>query len=130
MALRAPETDASCGVTRPEFKKFRQRTVGAESGAGRRLFFGETARRPFVIGRQGVLDDASSHFLHRDALQLVRTVGDNPAIEPRQRTATELLRALGGDVYKQKPAGDWCRAFNLDDVGGTSILQILLNHGQ
>jgi hypothetical protein len=37
---------------------------------------------------------------------------------------------LGGDVYKQKPAGDRRRAFNLDDLGGNSVWLLLLNHGQ
>ena len=76
------------------------------------------------------MDDAGSHFFHRDALQLVRTVEDVPAIEPRQRAAPQLLRPLGGDIDEQKPAGDRRSAFNLDDFGGNSVVLILLNHGE
>jgi hypothetical protein len=125
MALRAPRMDAYRGVTRPGFEKFRR---GPDETAERSLS-AEAPRRPFVVGRERVLDDAGTHFLHRDALEFVRGLGKPVTLEPGQCASAELLGTLRRHVDKKKPAGDRCGSFNLGDVSGNAVLLILLNHG-
>jgi hypothetical protein len=75
------------------------------------------------------LDDAGTHFLHRDALEFVRGLGKPVTLEPGQCASAELLGTLRRHVDKKKPAGDRCGSFNLGDVSGNAVLLILLNHG-
>jgi len=75
------------------------------------------------------MNDAASHFLHRDALQLMGDVRGERSLEPGQGATSQLLGPLCCDVNKEKPAGDGCGAFAFNNVGGSSILLILLNHG-
>src|SRR5262245_32295946 len=60
--------------------------------------------------RNIVEDEAVLHFLHRNALGLVRMLSMDlrfaRLVETRQRAASKLLRAHGGDIHEQKPAFD------------------------
>ena len=118
MPLRAPETDAYSGVTRRRLQKFRDGSL-----------FRDAPWRAFVVGGQRVLNDARSHFLHGDSLELMRNMGGHRTLEPWQGAATELLGALRRNVDKEKPTRDRRRSFNLGTFGGSSVLLILLHHG-
>src|SRR3954470_10417282 len=56
-----------------------------------------------LFGR-GVLDQALAHFVHRDALELVRRIVARRGAH--QRAATELLRAERRDVHEHEAALD------------------------
>ena len=73
------------------------------------------------------MDDTRAHLLHREALEFVRPVGQARAIEPRQRTATQLFCPLRGDVDKKESTGDWCCALGRDDRGAVG-LEIFVSH--
>ena len=55
------------------------------------------------------MNETRPHFLHSHSLELVGTMAQR-TIETRQRTPSQLLRALRGDVHEEKPAGDGCGA--------------------
>ena len=50
------------------------------------------------------MDDALTHLFHRNPLQLVRA--DARPLEARQRSPSELLGTLGGDIDEQEATGD------------------------
>jgi len=63
------------------------------------------------------MDDAGANFFHRNPLELVRGLNRRMPVEPRQRPAAKLLRALGGDVDEQKATGDWSRGLERHFLG-------------
>src|SRR5262247_1538363 len=96
----------------------RHTAVNAVQNAVRSDGLGRNLRN--IVEHEPVLD-----FLHRNALGLMwmRSMDFRLGrlVETRQRTASKLLRAHGGDIHKQKPAFDrrsfrarrrWCFRFS------------------
>ena len=68
----------------------------------RLLVFGSDGGR-LEPGRERIIDEPGSNFLHGDTFELVRP---GRGVDARERTAAQLLRTLRGDVDEKKAAGD------------------------
>ena len=68
----------------------------------RLLVFGSDGGR-LEPGRERIIDEPGSNFLHGDTFELVRP---GRGVDARKRTAAQLLRTLRGDVDEKKAAGD------------------------